>query len=364
MAQKMPRPLVLGPLPPPFGGARVSFQLFFEYLAQLPGFSFQHFDVPVRNARNNNPPGGVNHPKTIIRLLHCLSELPFSGSVVVFGSKGFCFSYGLVVVLVSRLLGRPCYIRFFGGHPMLEVVDKPPQFQSALLKLLSLSEKVLIETEVGAREFPSSLRHKIEVVPAYRPRSKVQLTPTERNDGTVRFIYAGGVSKVKGIEVLLAAFSEARRIVQKRIAMELHIYGAGPQEIVQNLNSRPGIYYHGTVDNAVLRQRLPFHDVFVFPTIYSNEGQSGVLAEALLAGVPIITSDLPGPIEVVENRSNGLLVKAGDVEDLAEAMVELANDPILRSQLSEAALLSAARFDAELVLPKLAAAMGLPTKRA
>jgi glycosyltransferase involved in cell wall biosynthesis len=52
-----------------------------------------------------------------------------------------------------------------------------------------------------------------------------------------------------------------------------------------------GVHYHGVVDNIELRRQLTFYDVFVFPSVYDNEGHPGVLIEALMAGLPIISSD-------------------------------------------------------------------------
>lgn len=58
-----------------------------------------------------------------------------------------------------------------------------------------------------------------------------------------------------------------------------------------------------------------------------GEGLPKSLLEALACGLPIITTDVPGCREVVEAGKNGLLVPPRDAKMLAEAVLQLANDP-------------------------------------
>ncbi len=60
-------------------------------------------------------------------------------------------------------------------------------------------------------------------------------------------------------------------------------------------------------------------DCFVFPSIY-REGVPKVLLEASAAGLPMITTDMPGCRDVVKTGYNGIVVRPGDAIALAEAM--------------------------------------------
>lgn len=70
------------------------------------------------------------------------------------------------------------------------------------------------------------------------------------------------------------------------------------------------------------------------------EGLGLALLEAQACGVPVIGTDVPGIREVVQHRRNGLLVPCGQPRALAAAALELLHDPLLRKQLSQAALCS------------------------
>lgn len=66
---------------------------------------------------------------------------------------------------------------------------------------------------------------------------------------------------------------------------------------------------------------------------YYGEGVPKVLLEAAAAQRPIITTDMPGCREAVDHEENGLLVPARDVEQLANALRRLIEDPPLRERL-------------------------------
>jgi len=77
-----------------------------------------------------------------------------------------------------------------------------------------------------------------------------------------------------------------------------------------------------------------------------KDGIPNVLAEAMVMGLPVVSTDLSGIPELVENGRNGMLVPPGDVDKLAGALAELLGDASLRKRLGEQAALDArARFD-------------------
>jgi len=77
-------------------------------------------------------------------------------------------------------------------------------------------------------------------------------------------------------------------------------------------------------------------DVLVVPSM--QEAQSIVIPQAFATGKPVIASNVGGIPEIVQHGENGLLVKAGDVSALAEAMVQLSESPELRRRFGDAGL--------------------------
>ena len=74
--------------------------------------------------------------------------------------------------------------------------------------------------------------------------------------------------------------------------------------------------------------------LFVLPSYY-GEGVPRVLLEAASAGRAIITTDMPGCRETVEDGVTGLLVEAKNAWSLAEGLEKLLVDPALRRSMGE-----------------------------
>lgn len=352
--------VLIGPLPPPWGGARVSFQMFYEYVNAASKNRIRHFEIPFRNARYSNPAGKVNHFKTLMKVFASGLRIPFADSVIVFGSRNFCFSYGLFLLLISKLFRKTFYMRIFGGHPAQTILFRPPFVQNALFKMIKLVDRIIVETKVGALEFPYDIQRKIFVIVGYRSSFTCDPPKADRSNSIIRFVYVGGITKEKGIPDLLSAFREMQSRAKGSFLPELHLYGTGPKEIVDKVTGEQrGVIYHGPVDNSDIRRSLPGYDVFVFPSNYKNEGHPGVVVEAMMAALPIIATDLTGPCEIVKHEISGLIVNAGDCSQLADAMIRIAENKDLRKQLSTGALESSRDFTAENVLPDLAAAVGI-----
>ena len=69
-----------------------------------------------------------------------------------------------------------------------------------------------------------------------------------------------------------------------------------------------------------------------------------ILLEAMAAGKPIVTTNIPGYNEVVRDDIEGLLVPPKDAERLAEGLLTLLRDPDLRARLGGQGQRSAERY--------------------
>jgi glycosyltransferase involved in cell wall biosynthesis len=62
------------------------------------------------------------------------------------------------------------------------------------------------------------------------------------------------------------------------------------------------------------------------------------MLEALATGLPVVCTDVSGAHECVREPQTGLVVPVGDSTALADAIVELANDPAKRTEMSKRAV--------------------------
>jgi glycosyltransferase involved in cell wall biosynthesis len=119
-----------------------------------------------------------------------------------------------------------------------------------------------------------------------------------------------------------------------------------PMEKINEWSNHGYIKYLGHVDD--MPSLLQSVDLAVLPS--AREGLPKSLIEALACGIPIVSSDVPGCREVVEDNSNGLLIPYGDEKRLQEAVKFFLAHPELHAQFSKNARLSALnRFDAKII---------------
>lgn len=143
-------------------------------------------------------------------------------------------------------------------------------------------------------------------------------------EGPVRFLFVGRVMHEKGVDELFAA---AKRMKQQYgNGVEFHIVGSFEEAykpVMDELEKAGVVKYHGYQSDM-----KPFYAMascIVLPSYH--EGMSNVLLEAAASGRPLITSDIPGCREAVENGVSGYLCPAKDADMLYDAMQRFAELP-------------------------------------
>lgn len=91
----------------------------------------------------------------------------------------------------------------------------------------------------------------------------------------------------------------------------------------------------GTVMHDDVPTYLSAADVFVLPT--ANEGCCNAIVEAMACGLPVISSNLPFNFDILDD-TNSIMVDPMDVNQIAQAIAKLKNDPDLRNRLAQGAL--------------------------
>lgn len=146
---------------------------------------------------------------------------------------------------------------------------------------------------------------------------------------------AGRLVEHKGFQYLLDAYAGLGDRPERII-----IIGRGPYESqLRSLIKTHGL--EGRVELLPFLQRseycrmLATCRLFIFPSDYEAFGV--VLIEAMASGKCVITSDIPGPGEIVTNGVDGLLMKKGDVGQLEECLRTALDDRSLRHRLGSEA---------------------------
>lgn len=134
------------------------------------------------------------------------------------------------------------------------------------------------------------------------------------------------LTRHKGIGSLLAAAADVHRThPDVRFVLVGPRESEGPLAISEAEIMRHAPYVIATGPRADVPALLGLADLFVFPTEY-REGVPRALCEAALAGVPIVTTDMPGCLQVIRDGWSGCVVPAHAPARLAAAIRRVLDD--------------------------------------
>ncbi|MBW4643621.1 MAG: glycosyltransferase family 4 protein [Goleter apudmare HA4340-LM2] len=145
----------------------------------------------------------------------------------------------------------------------------------------------------------------------------------KKNDDTCNILFIGGDFIRKGGEDLLSVFLENFADVAT-----LHVVTNKP---INCHHHRVRIYHNIKAYTPEWKRLYQQADMFVMPTY--SEGLPQVFMEAMAAGLPIISTNLPQMQEVVSDSITGFLVPPGNRDQLANKLKTLINHPTLRTEM-------------------------------
>ena len=153
-----------------------------------------------------------------------------------------------------------------------------------------------------------------------------------RLPGELTVLYAGRLTKEKGVELLADAFLAAR---ERDPRLHLALAGGGPEE--ERLRERLGEHatFLGWLHGEDLARAYASADVFMFASQTDTYGQ--VIVEAQASGLPVLAVAEGGPVSLIEDGETGVLAPA-HAGALAAELLRLAEDTLLRERLRRAAI--------------------------
>lgn len=361
-----PRLLAVGPLPPPFSGTTVSFQIFCnvvnrhqaqlqievvnsapKHLGQYPLFTRAHFETAQRIVRQ------------------FIEKIRHVDQVLIFGQDQFFFSVAAVCLNIAKVAGKPCYFRSIGGSLDNYYMGLRPILRNFFHSTLKRVDGLILETELNQQFFTQLIGSKVHYVPGYRPfceagmneRSQREKMPT----GRLRTAFVSHIREEKGIFVLLESLRNLARDSNESFECDFFgpIYGAASQRFQQELVQTPNATYKGLLDPEDVVPTLRNYDVLILPTHYSGEGHPGVVIEAMMAGIPVVTTRHRSIPEIIHDGENGLLIEPHNVRQLEEALQNLATNRPLLTTMGENNWLLRTQFSAACQVPRILHPLGI-----
>ena len=250
-----------------------------------------------------------------------------------------------VAVTAARYLGLPSVISARGNDLDRAAFD-PGKFSQISYALQNASAVTAATTDLVRKAKTFAPGCQPQFVPngvdtalfSPGPRDEMLAASLGLSDEPV-IAFVGEARQKKGLTILLLAFAQVCARHSPR-PMLLLVGGVRKDDepildVFRRQNPRLAVC---VVPNAAHRELPAYYrlaDVLAFPSL--RDGMPNALLEGMACGRAAIASNVGGMLDVLRDGDNGILVPAGDVNALADAISSLLADPSRRAQLGHAA---------------------------
>lgn len=139
------------------------------------------------------------------------------------------------------------------------------------------------------------------------------------------FGFVGRITRDKGVNELFSSFRsvlDTHNDVYLLLVGPTEFDGTMDENLISWSRECKNIIYAGYTDSV--EKYMAAMDCYVLPSYREGFGMAVVEAEAM--GVPVVVSDIPGPIDAMEDGLTGIVVEKGNVSELTSAFNRLYED--------------------------------------
>lgn len=354
--------VLIGPLPPPYVGQSISFQMLVD------GMKEDHIPYTVvdLSGKRKSYGGAASWARALeyIKILFDYFRKSILGKKTIYvtiAQSRHGFFRDFVIIWFAYLKGHRIVCHLKGGNYDNFYEAQQKCMRWIIRRTLLRVDNILV---LGKRlrnmyNFEPRLKDKICVVSnglpfALNKATEPKILPADKSK-PIRLLYLSNLIESKGYLDLL----EVVRILIKehKIPVECHFCGLflanKPddalvrdavhgrklfEEFVATNNLEKNVTYCGVVSGEEKNRELRDAHFFVLPTNYNNEGQPVSIIEAMAFGDVVVSTDYRAIPDMVEHEKTGLLVPYGQPKAIAQAIAETTANPEMYSKMSKATL--------------------------
>lgn len=213
--------------------------------------------------------------------------------------------------------------------------------------LYRFADGIVVQTKKNQSYFSKQVQKKSEVI--YNPinlgdKAGSALAETRKEK---RIVSMGRLMPQKNQKMLLDAF---QGVLKQYPDYQLIIYGEGPvREELESYAKDIGISGNVSLPGNIsaVHELIKTAEMFVLSSNY--EGMPNALIEAMCLGLPVISTEVSGAVDLITDHENGILTEINNREKLETAMLELIENPLLAEKLAQ----NAVGLNTELELNKI-----------
>jgi len=327
--------MMIGYLPPPIGGVTVLFKQLVDDIYSMDNIDIIVVDLATENKQLINKLSILY--KSLSKIVTNLKDIDIITFHAVTGST---IILGPIIYVLAKIFRKKIIIREFGGV-FHKKYKKFSFFTKFILKnTIFKSDIFLFETKEQVHFF-NTLCKRTEWYPNSR---KLGLNNQEIHPSAEKFVFISQMKKSKGVQEIFYASKD----LPKQISIDL--YGPLNYDIskkdIDELNSKYPAKYFKSLNPSEVSQILTNYDVVLLPTYHYGEGYPGIILEAYIYGLPVITTKWNAIPEIVDNTS-GILIEPKNSNQLKNAILKLYHDKEYYIRLQKGAQKKAIEFSSQ-----------------
>lgn len=255
-------------------------------------------------------------------------------------------------LIVSKAFNIPHFVEV---HGVLSDDSKLVGVNVFIIKLMEVCEflsyrisKLILTNSQGTKDslilnknIPSN---KISIIPngvnlTLFKKMSVSKKSLGLDENNQYIVFVGNLAPWQGLDCLINSMP---KVISNNIRAKLLIVGDGilKNDLIKQVNKlklENFVIFLGSVPYEDVPRYINVSDVCVAPFIKSRDNFMSPLKlfEYLACGVPVVTSNIRGAKELIENNGCGLLFNPDNCDELAESILIILNDKKLRDEMGE-----------------------------
>ena len=314
------------------GAQRVACQLASGFAAS--------FDVMLLYQKETNAHFPLDSRVQLVRMPVFFYDKKLRLSSIYVKSVKKAFRIDVSVSLLHRMNCRNVYSRA-GERVIVSERNNPmiayPEWFSWCQKIYDQADYVVFQTREVQNMFSLQTQAHSRILP-----NPVSVSCLAKGIRKPRIVNVARLHRNKNQALLIRAFAG---FLPFHPEYTLSLYGAGNmrtelEALADELGIREHVFFHGHVES--IHEQISDAGMFVLSS--DTEGMPNALVEAMMMGLPCISTACTGAKEVIRDGWNGLLCEIGNVRSLTDAMMYMAEHPAEAESMRHHAMETADAF--------------------
>jgi glycosyltransferase involved in cell wall biosynthesis len=310
------RVIVAGQLPPPQGGQNILIAQILDQLRRDDSFQTEHWPFFFSRDLNTMRRAGLGKINELILCWCRLIRLRLAGPIdlLIFPAGGphlIPIVRDILLLPLARLASRKLIIQFHAAG-IAEKLKEPKIVHRILAWLMRRANSAVVMTNYNRIDPESAGIAKVDIIPIQLTDESRGVPESIRQSKPIALLYVGHLCPDKGTPALLEAFG---KVFQENPGLRLELVGEplvpyDSEKLSSDLKRfgiENAVTLSGVLTGAEKWQAFARASLFVFPTVAPYESFGIVLAEAMMASLPIIATDWRGNRDVLGDDHGGVL---------------------------------------------------------